>query len=120
MCIRDRREEAQRLGLGELFLARVESFSSEHIHPAPLGFDAAVEFQPDWPRLGKPLHRDFVRRAFWKLGLNRSAYQRHRVFDYASVIQTMLAKPAPEYMRFPCVTPSCSLLYTSFLAGLVS
>lgn len=99
------REEAQRLGLGELFLARVESFSSEHSDPAALGFDAAVEFQPDWRLLGRPLHRDIVRRGLWKVGLNRSGYQRHVVYDYASVVDIMLHKPTVPYLRFPCVTP---------------
>ncbi len=56
------REEAHRLGLGELFLAKVESFSSEQSDPQALGFDAAVEFQPDWRLLGRSLHRDFIRR----------------------------------------------------------
>lgn len=100
------REEAQRLGIGELFLARVESFSSEHSDPAALGFDAAVEFQPDWRLLGKPLHRDVLRRGLWKLGLNHSGYQCHNVYDYAMLVQTMLQKPPVPYLRFPCVVPS--------------
>ncbi|MBP8250981.1 MAG: glycoside hydrolase family 99-like domain-containing protein [Herpetosiphon sp.] len=101
------RETAQRLGIGELFLARVESFASEQVTaPQTLGFDAAVEFQPDWRLLGKPLHRDIVRRALWKLGINRSGYQRHNVYDYATMMQTMLSKPDVDYLRFPCVTPS--------------
>jgi lipopolysaccharide biosynthesis protein len=99
------REEALRLGLGELFLARVESFGSEHTDPAALGFDAAVEFQPDWAALPRRLHRDVLRRSLWKLGLNRSAYQRHNIYEYAEVMAAMLAKPAPDYLRFPGLTP---------------
>lgn len=99
------REEAARLGIGELYLCRVESFGSEHTDPTALGFDAAVEFQPDWTLLGRPMHRDFTRRALWKLGLNRSAFQRHRIYDYAATLAMMLAKPEPPYLRFPCVTP---------------
>ena len=42
------REEARKLGIGEVHLCRVESFLSEHDDPRNLGFAAAVEFQPDW------------------------------------------------------------------------
>ena len=101
------REEARRLGVGELFLCRVESFPSEHGDPAAHGFDAAIEFQPDWVEIlrQKPLHRDLPRRALWKLGVNRSAYQRHQIFSYAWLVERMLRKPRPPYPRFPCVTP---------------
>lgn len=99
------REEARKLGIGEIYLARVESFSSEHSDPRALGFDAAVEFQPDWSLLGRPLQRDKFRRLLWKLRLLRSGYQQHRVYHYAAVIEQMLAKPSVAYTRFPCVTP---------------
>ena len=101
------REEARRLGVGELFLCRVESFPSEHGDPAAHGFDAAIEFQPDWVEIldQKPLRRDLLRRALWKLGVNRSAYQRHLIYTYAWLVERMLRKPRPPYPRFPCVTP---------------
>jgi hypothetical protein len=45
------REEIRKMGLGELLLCRVEAYASEYGDPMPLGFDAAVEFQPDYTRL---------------------------------------------------------------------
>jgi lipopolysaccharide biosynthesis protein len=103
--IRTWREEARALGLGELYLCRVEGLSAERGDPRPLGFDAAVEFQPDWTQLGRPLRRGRLRRALWKLGLSRSAYQRHRIYSYAQVVEGMLRRPPAPYPRFPCVTP---------------
>lgn len=100
------REEARALGLGEIYLARVEGLSAERGDPAALGFDAAVEFQPDWTQLGQPLQRGRLRRALWKLGLLRSAYQEHQIHDYAAVVERMLRRPPPAYKRFPCVTPA--------------
>src|SRR5439155_23964192 len=41
------REEAAREGVGDLFLCSVESFPEDRGDPGALGFDAAVEFQPD-------------------------------------------------------------------------
>jgi lipopolysaccharide biosynthesis protein len=92
------REEAQRAGLGDLYLCRVESFPNEHTNPAALGFDAAVEFQPDWANL--PIGRKVLRRLALELG-----FRYHDVYEYASFADRMAKKSRPDYHRFPCVTP---------------
>jgi|GEM_PF-879284 polysaccharide pyruvyl transferase CsaB len=84
------REEARRLGIGELYLCRVESFPDEHTDPHAIGFDAAVEFQPDWTQLGPGL----------SLGID------HSVYSYEAIVGRMLSKKPPAYKRFSCVTPS--------------
>lgn len=86
------RECARKMGIGELYLCRVESFSDEHTDPIEFGFDASVEFQPDWRELEN------------KLG--GEDFGDHAVYEYPSVVQKMMAKPNPPYTRFPCVTPS--------------
>jgi lipopolysaccharide biosynthesis protein len=100
------REEALKLGIGEIFLSRVESFPDEHTDPKLIGFDAAVEFQPDWGNRGKPLQSrkrwDIARR----LGLAHQVYADNKIYDYKAVIESMLSKPKPAYLRFPCITPS--------------
>jgi hypothetical protein len=83
------REGARRSGVSEIFLCRVESFAGERDDPAKIGFDAAVEFQPDWCHFGPARCR----------GPNE-------VYDYASVVERMLHKAPPGYTRFPCVMPS--------------
>jgi lipopolysaccharide biosynthesis protein len=85
------REEAWRLGLGEIFLASVESLKADRADPAICGFDAAVEFQPDWLALGKPS----------KITLGGT-----RIYSYNDVVERMLKKATPHYRRFPCVTTS--------------
>ncbi|MEO7836011.1 MAG: glycoside hydrolase family 99-like domain-containing protein, partial [Acidimicrobiales bacterium] len=97
------REEADRLGIGEILLCRVESFVTEHGDPAAMGFDAAVEFQPDWASLGPPR---IQRQGLGRILPRRQAAQGLRVYDYSDVVQRMLAKPPPSYRRFGCVTPS--------------
>jgi lipopolysaccharide biosynthesis protein len=100
------RKEALKLGIGEIFLARVESFPSEQFTPYDIGFDAAVEFQPDWQRLGKPIQNgkkwDFRR----TLGLAEKAYGENKVFLYSEIVNRMIRKVEPEYLRFPGITPS--------------
>ncbi len=99
------RKEAASAGLGELYLCRVESGRRERGDAESLGFDAGVEFQPDFRSLGRPLGRSLTLRAARRVVNPRSPYRRHRVFDYGTVVDRMLARPAPEYKRFPCVTP---------------
>lgn len=99
------RKETVRAGIGDLYLCRVEIGPSERGDPTALGFDASVEFQPDYPNLGRPLRRGFALRASRRLIRPGSPYRRHRVFDYKTVIDRMLDRPAPSYKRFPCVNP---------------
>ncbi|HYA68907.1 MAG TPA: glycoside hydrolase family 99-like domain-containing protein, partial [Acidimicrobiales bacterium] len=80
------REAARAGGLGELLLCRVESFSADHADPRPLGFDASVEFQPDWDVLEtRPRRMDSP-------GLH---------YDYDDVVSAMEVKPRPSWRRIP-------------------
>jgi hypothetical protein len=83
------RDEARRMGIGELFLCAVEGCAEDRGDPTRGGFDAAVEFQPDWLNLGLPRRRGT-----------------HEVRDYSLVVQRMLRRQRPPHPRFPCVTPS--------------
>ncbi|HMK49110.1 MAG TPA: glycoside hydrolase family 99-like domain-containing protein, partial [Thermodesulfovibrionales bacterium] len=84
------REEARKKG-EELYLCKVESIAAEYYDPAVFGFDAAVEFQPDWGNLG-PCRK--------KIGNG------HIIYEYPEIVDRMIGKPRAAYMRFPCVTPS--------------
>jgi lipopolysaccharide biosynthesis protein len=100
------REEAKRMGIGELHLCNVESFHSEQGIALKFGFDAAVEFAPDWTCLGRPLGRKFICRVAAKLGLTAKDSLWNGVFEYHQTVQNMLAKTVSDYVRYPCVTPS--------------
>ncbi len=86
------REEARRLGIGELFLCAVESRvgGSQSVNPSSIGFDAAVEFQPDGLHFPKPV---------------KTLNDYGGIFDYRSVVTQMLQKPEADYLRFPCLAP---------------
>jgi lipopolysaccharide biosynthesis protein len=94
------------MGVGEPWLLRVESFAKEAGDPRPLGFDAAVEFQPEWRRLGRSLHRSRPWRALRRASPRSDAFGRHRIYDYEAVVDRMIAKPLTPYPCFPGVTPS--------------
>ena len=102
------RDEARKLGFRELYLCRVESFAEEHECPACLGFDASVEFQPDWssfPTLTMPLRRGRMWQYLTRWGLSSEAYQKNDVYSYKRVAELMRRRDLPPYKRFPCVTP---------------
>ncbi|MES2366248.1 MAG: glycoside hydrolase family 99-like domain-containing protein [Pseudomonadota bacterium] len=98
------REAALKAGIGELYLARVESFG-EDLNPETIGFDADIEFAPNWRRLGSPLHRDRFSRWLIKLGVLPDVYLKQTVATYEGMIQGMLSKPVPNHVRFRGVTP---------------
>ncbi len=100
------REEARKLGIGEIFLCKVESNGGEHGDPGLVGFDACVEFQPDWQRLNFPMRKSKLWHLAQKLGLNKKVYIDNNIYDYTKVVEQMLQKPTPDYQRFSCVTPS--------------
>lgn len=85
------REEAHAAGLGDLYLARVEAFAKTD--PTRIGFDASVEFAPDWRALGM---QQLLGKVWgWK----------NRVGSYDGMLKRMLARSSPEFRRIRCVTP---------------
>lgn len=101
------REEARRHGIGELYLARIDGHIEEHgFDPYEQGFDAAVDWIPDFSRQGRPLRWSKPWGAARRLHLTSRDYREHRVFPYERIVRNMLARPEPSYLRHPCVTPS--------------
>ena len=106
------RERARAAGLPGLYLMRVESFI-RGVDPATIGFDAAVEFAPDWSVFAyfRPWSPGRTLRERWQdllatFRLGPGNQTAHRVFRYEDLMKLMLAKPPAPYQRFRCVTPS--------------
>jgi lipopolysaccharide biosynthesis protein len=98
------REETYRSGAGELYLVRVEGIKSG-IDPQSIGFDAALEFAPDWRNMGAFKNRGRWQRRLAELGLFPKVYFENEIVEYSDLVSKMLAKPDPPYLRFHCVTP---------------
>ena len=97
------RSIALREGVGELFLARVESLAQDK-DPRAIGFDASVEFAPDWRAVPRESPGSWDRlRA--KLGLIPKGRLENKVLEYDDLVNRMLAKATPDYTRYRCVTP---------------
>jgi GT2 family glycosyltransferase len=87
------RRVAREAGLGDLYLAAVQSFDAEwDVDPRPWGFDAAVEFPPHG--LAVPAARP------------RGSRGGGRFFDYARSAERFMARPVPPYPLLRTVMPS--------------
>jgi lipopolysaccharide biosynthesis protein len=105
------RDRARSAGFPDLYLARVEGWG-DHADPAKIGFDAAVEFAPDFSVLPTPMGRrerwDTIARVQKRLrasGLMSNVHAENAVYRYADLKQAMMDKPPAEHKRFRCVTP---------------
>jgi lipopolysaccharide biosynthesis protein len=95
------RTEAERWGLPGIYLLSIESFGDTVGDPRPLGFDAAVEFQPSWADLPKMPKLYQLRR---KLRHFNSRYS-PKIFRYEDLARHAMERAQPNYPRWPGVTP---------------
>ena len=93
------RDVARAAGFPDLCLASVESARSEHGDPRHLGFDIAVEFQPDWTMVGPGFPRRLMRK------IAPPALAQDVVIEYRQVVERAIAKAPAGYPRVPCVMP---------------
>ena len=102
------REAAAKVGISNLFLARVESHESHRrpVAPQSLGFDAEVEFAPFSCSMGKLRFHSGLYPLLSKIGLIPKGYIENRVSHYDAMVHAMLNRPSSEGTRFRCVTPS--------------
>ena len=97
------RREAEHWGLPGLYLLRIES-AAETGDPRPIGFDAAVEFQPHCAMAflsSRSLWKFVVRRRVRRLSSRYS----HHVWRYQDLASRAMTAALPDYPRWPGVTP---------------
>jgi lipopolysaccharide biosynthesis protein len=120
------RAEASRQGFDGLYLCRVESFRQDRQDCRDLGFDAAVEFQPDFEITAHIRTRLEPRVSIFK-ALKRSLLKSNITDElsspflvrYEDLIKASLNKTSPNYVRHPCVTPQWDNTARKGLNGLV-
>ena len=88
----------------ELYICRFEGKGTVGEKYMNKGFDAAVEFQPDFSLLsGKMLLPKIVNSFTERLAAKRFV---PHIMSYKNLIKMSLKRPQPNYKRYPCVTPS--------------
>lgn len=96
------RREVSEAGFPGIYLVNVESLPSDHGLAEKYSLDAAVEFAPDWQCLGpriRPLGK------FTKFIRRYRGWSDNTVTDYPNLVNNMINKKLPKYLRYPCVTP---------------
>jgi lipopolysaccharide biosynthesis protein len=92
------REEAEKAGLGGLFLVNVQStYLHEGTSPESVGFDAAMRFEPR----SRPTASSLVRA--WRT--LKSPIHNDRVIPYRQLYRVWKNAPQPSYRHFECVVP---------------
>jgi lipopolysaccharide biosynthesis protein len=98
------RQEAERNGTGELYLAYMQAFNSKH-DPSAMGFDAAIDFQPDFYASLLPMKGSMTDRICDRLNIKRSIYSNNRVCNYKAYVDLVKKLPQPAYRWFPGINP---------------
>lgn len=99
------REMARSQGAGELLLCAVSSSGSRRRDPRRLGFDAAVEFTPDWNTVRPPMWRSAPAKLARALRVPMDLSPRFTRIEYDRIIQASMARPRNPFPSFPCVFP---------------
>ena len=97
------REEAINSGIGEIYITYMQSFN-QTFKPEDLGFDAAIEFQPDFANFPKG-KRSFFKKLLNPLNTNIDAFLRDKIYSYEKIVDIMTSKKTPDYKLFPSVFP---------------
>jgi lipopolysaccharide biosynthesis protein len=97
-------DESDRLGIARPWVCAVESFPDEERDPRPQGFDAAVEFAPQYRHLARGSRSNRVTRSLVERGLLPGRFGNHLV-GYEQTRDRMLAKPESAWTRYGCATP---------------
>lgn len=99
------REIAHKEGIGDIYLARIESFS-DYTSPESMGFDAAIEFAPNYQNSGVHPFENAVYTKFSQYHLFPKGLTNRTILDYDEVVKKMLNRVTPEdFKRFRCVFP---------------
>ncbi|NML68059.1 glycosyl hydrolase [Hymenobacter sp. RP-2-7] len=98
------REEVQQAGISGLYLIQVNSLGAHH-NPNDIGFDAALDFQPDWGNMPAKQLGGIKEKFMRRLG-NKPHYDKDNIYDYDAMVDKMIARKGVGYKMFPGVTPS--------------
>jgi hypothetical protein len=102
--LRTWRNIAQQEGVGEIYLGYMQSFEVKE-DPIKIGFDVAVDFQPDFYMPLPQKRGNLLHQVLHKLNLKGSPFLNNRVFEYADYVEKAKQIQPPPYKLYPSVTP---------------
>lgn len=101
------RKAALGLGIGELYLIRMEFDMENPTNPLELGFDSSVEFQPFCRPLTLLNEESVMQKIYRKLfTTKKSLYWENRIFDYNELLRINTEAKKPLHKIFPAASPA--------------
>lgn len=97
------REEALRLGIGELHLGYAQSFGVS-TPPADMGFDCAFDFQPNF-RLVERIPIPVINKVLNKLHIHSSVHYKNNIISYPAYAKKMAERLHISAELYPGITP---------------
>jgi hypothetical protein len=108
-------EVCRQYGFNGIYLIKMESLL-DRTPPEDIGFDAAMEFQPEWANLPEVVPMSFTEKVLHKSAiftekvLHRSLLKKNPkcynyIFEYSGLIEKAINKKPVNYKRFPGITP---------------
>jgi lipopolysaccharide biosynthesis protein len=99
------REIVRSEGIGEIYLCATQSMGNK-IDPNKIGFDAVLQFEPDFSALPERYFGSFYQRLLNKLGVHKNPFYKDKVYYYEDFVNKAIEKKIPSYRCFPGITPS--------------
>lgn len=98
------RREAVAAGLNGLYLGYTQSWGYK-VNPIDMGFDCAVEFQPDMASFPPPLQPGFIEKVFHKLKLHTPIYRQHYIVEYEDFVNKVISTEIKTPFTYRGITP---------------
>ena len=97
-------EVCQKHGFNGIYLLKVESFF-DGVSPDEIGFNAAIEFQPEWAGLPRKIPVGLAGKLLHKLRIKKSANYNNNIREYSALVKKAVNKKKVNYKRYPGLTP---------------
>ena len=99
------REIAVKSGFKDLYMLKIMT-GKDISDPTKSGFDAAVEFQPDWKNLPARIKPGLFSKLLHKTDIKKSGLIDNSVYEYNDLVIKALSINTPGFKFYRCVTPS--------------
>ncbi len=94
------RDEVKKHGFDDIYLGGVRTAEGKIPNAKELGFDVAIEWQPDWNNLH--IIPNFLKKLLSKIGITNN----YRSISYDKIVDRMIAKIKPSDKHYICIMPS--------------
>jgi len=98
------RREAINYGFKDLYIAGMEK-SKKLSDPDSLGFDAIIEFSPNWIKLGRSKRNSYFNKFLGRISDKHKNRLKHSIYDYKNLILNSITEEIRPYPYFRGITP---------------